>query len=96
METLFLIYHESFEPDIAGIIERHMVVARFTRIDNVIGARMAEREQETGSPAERRNRIIMLVAESATINRILSDLKALRERKGHGLRAFVVEAETVI
>jgi hypothetical protein len=96
METLFIIYHESFEPEVSAIIERHMVVSRYTRIDNVIGARMAEREEDTGVRAERRNRVILLVAEPGTITGMLADLKSLREREGHGLRAFVVPVSRVI
>jgi len=96
METLFVIYHESLESETTAIFQRHMVVARYTRIDNVIGARMAEREQETGRSSERRNRIILLVADSPTIKRILADLEALRDREGHGLRAFVLPVTRVI
>jgi len=96
MQTLFLVYHESFDPEVSAIIERHMVVSRYTRIDNVIGARMVERAEESGRPAERRNRVILLVAEPNTITGILNELKALREREGHGLRAFVVKTDAVI
>jgi hypothetical protein len=95
METLFLIYDESFEPEISGIIERGMVVSRYTRVDNVVGARMAEREA-TGFLADRRNRLIILIAETPTIAKLVDDLRGLRARKGRGLRAFVVKAETVL
>jgi hypothetical protein len=96
METLFVIYDEAFQPEISAIIERDMVVARYTRVDDVIGARMAAQEAESGYLADRRNRIIILVAEPATVARIVGDLRALRARKGHGLRAFVVPATNVI
>lgn len=96
METLFLIYHESFEPDVTAIIERHMVVSRYTRIDDVIGARMVEREEDTGHRSERQNRIILIVAEPSVITGMLDELKALRDREGHGIRAFVVPVSRVI
>ena len=96
MQTLFLIYDEVFELEISGIIERDMVVSRYTRIDDVIGARMVEQQEETGYAVDRRNRLIMLIAEPATMARIVDDLRDLRNRKGHGLRAFVVDASTVI
>jgi len=96
METLFLIYDEMLEPHITGIIERDMVVARYTRIDEVVGARMAEQEQDTGYISDRRNRIIIVIAEPPTIARLVSDLRALRAREGHGLRGFVVPASQVI
>jgi hypothetical protein len=95
METLFLIYDETFEPEISGIIERGMIVSRYTRVDNVVGARMVEREA-IGYLADRRNRLIIIVADPATIAKLVDDLRDLRTRKGHGLRAFVVKAETVI
>jgi hypothetical protein len=95
METLFLIYDETFEPEISGIIERGMIVSRYTRIDNVVGARMAQAEA-IGYVADRRNRLIIIVAEPATIAKLVEALRDLRTRKGHGLRAFVVKAETVI
>ncbi len=96
METLFLIYHESFEADVSAIVGRHMVVSRYTRIDDVIGARMVEREEDTAQRSERQNRIILIVAEPSTIAGMLDELKALREREGHGLRAFVVPVSRVI
>ena len=95
METLFLIYDETFEPEISGIIERGMIVSRYTRIDNVVGARMAQAEA-IGYVADRRNRLIIIVAEPPTVAKLVEDLRDLRTRKGHGLRAFVVGAETVI
>jgi hypothetical protein len=96
MQTLFLIYDEVFEPEITGIIERDMIVSRYSRIDNVVGARMVEWEEETGYAADRRNRLIILVAEPATMDRIVGNLRDLRARKKHGLRAFVVDVGSVI
>jgi hypothetical protein len=95
MDTLFLIYDEAFEAEITGIIERGMIVSRYTRIDDVTGARMVEQEA-TGFLSDRRNHLIILIAEPATMTKLVEDLRLLRERKGHGLRAFVVKTETVI
>lgn len=96
MQTLFVIYDEAFQTELSAIIEQDMVVARYSRIDDVIGARMAEQEAQSGYLTDRRNRMIVVVAEPSTITRIVGDLRALRQRKGHGLRAFVVPATTVI
>jgi hypothetical protein len=96
METLFVIYDEAFQEEISAIIERDMVVPRYSRLDGVIGARMAQREEQSGYLTDRRNRMIVLVAESATIARIVRNLSDLRARKGHGLRAFVVPTTEVI
>ncbi len=96
METLFLIYDEMFEDQIRAIIERGMVIPRYTRVDRVIGARSAVQEAETGYRVDRRNRMIIAIAESETIYLIVEELRALRHREGHGLRAFVVPVKEVI
>lgn len=96
MEVLFVIYDEAFESEVSRLIERAMVVARYTRIDDVIGARMAEQEDHTGYLTDRRNQMIVVISEKATIARLVEDLRGLRQRKGHGVRAFVVPAATVI
>jgi len=97
MRTLFVIYDKTMEQEVRAIIEREMAgIPRFTRIDNVIGARMVEREAATGYRTDRRNRMIVAVAEPAVIARITAGLRVLREQKGHGLRAFVVPLEEVI
>lgn len=96
MQALFVIYDEGMEAEITAIIEKGMVVPRYTRIDDVIGARMAEREAETGYLTDRRNRMIVAVAEEPVIEQIAKGLRALRRRKRHGLRAFVVGLKDVI
>lgn len=96
METLFIIYDEHFEAHIRAIIESDMVVPRYTRIDNVIGARMVQLQEETGYLADRRNRMIMVIAEEQVVGKIVNNLRELREREGHGLRAFVVPVSQVV
>ncbi len=96
METLFIIYDVLFESHIREIIERGMVIPRYTRIDEVIGARAAELEAVTSYVADRHNRMIIAVAEAPTIAAMVRELQELRAREGHGLRAFVVPATTVI
>ena len=96
METLFLIYDEALEGEVRGVIERGMVVPRYSRIDEVIGARMVGLEAAGDYVADRRNRMIMLVAEVHTMGDLVAELRALRRREGHGLRAFVVPVKEVI
>jgi len=96
METLFLIYDEAFQEEITAIFEREMVVARYSRVDGVIGARMVEQEARSGYLTDRRNRMIMVVAEPLMIARLVRDLRDLQVRQGHGLRAFVVPTTQVI
>ncbi len=96
METLFIIYDELFEPHIRAIIERGMVVPRYTRIDNVTGARMVHLQEAARYLTDRRNRMIVAVAEEPTIAQMVADLRALRAREGHGLRAFSVPVNHVV
>ncbi len=96
MQTLFIIYDVLFESQIREIIEREMVIPRYTRIDGVIGARAAEMEAVTSYVADRHNRVIIAIAEEFTIATMVEELQALRAREGHGLRAFVVPVTTVI
>ena len=96
METLFLIYDEAFQEEITAIFEREMVVARYSRVDGVIGARMVEQEARSGYLTDRRNRMIMVVAEPLMIARLVRDLRDLQVRQGHGLRALVVPSTQVI
>jgi len=95
MKTLFIIYHEDLEAQVRSILHRGMIVARYTRIDGVVGARMAQLEAETGYMTERRNRVIMVVAEEDLVSSLVGELRALRTKEGHGLRGFVVGAEMV-
>jgi len=71
-------------------------VARYARVDGVIGARMVEQEARSGYLTDRRNRMIMVVAEPLMIARLVRDLRDLQVRQGHGLRAFVVPTTQVI
>ncbi len=98
METLFIIYDELFETRIREIIERGMVIPRYTRIDGVVGARTVEMEAngETAYVADRQNHMIVAIAEPSVIARMVTELRRLRRKEGHGLRAFVVPATTVI
>jgi hypothetical protein len=66
MQALYLIYDESLHAESTTVVERDLVVPRYTRIDHVIGARMAD------------------------------ELRALRSRRGRGLRGFVVPVTSSI
>ena len=93
MKTLFIIYHEDFEPEIRNILEREMVVPRYTRFDSIAGARMVQQQADTGYMTDRTNHIIMVISEDEVVAGLVGELKALRSRRGHGLRGFVVDAE---
>ena len=96
METLFIIYDELFDEEVRAIIERGMVIPRYSRIDNVIGARTVEMQHQSSYLDDRRNRMIVAIGEPAVIAQIVAELRALRDREGHGLRAFVVPVLEVV
>lgn len=95
MRAMTLIYHEDFELEISRIIQRFMVVSRYTKIREVQGARTDSMEdsdyQSNGS-----NHMLMLVADCDTIVNLAREFKALRKRRGHGLRGFVTPVEEII
>jgi len=95
LKTLFIIYHEDLEAEIRSVLHRRMVLPRYTRIDNVVGARMVEMEAESGYMTDRRNRVILIVAEDATITKLAGELRRMRDTAGHGLRGFVIDTSMV-
>jgi len=92
MKTLFIVYHEDMESKVLGILQRGMVVTRYTRIDKVVGAHMVEMEAQTGYKADRHNHIIMVMGNAQVIKELVKALKVLQKTEGHGLRGFVVDA----
>jgi len=95
MCTLTIIYHEDFEPDIVGILQRHLGVPRYTKITDVVGARQAGLSESEYQSSEHRHMLVAL-AERETVYAMLDDLRELRNKKGHGLRGYVTPAEEVI
>ena len=95
MNALTLIYHEDLEPEITGIIQRKMIVARYTRVRDVIGARgdnMADMDIVT----EGKNHMLIVVATNEIISELADALRTLREKKGHGLRGYITPVEGLI
>ncbi|NIM04255.1 MAG: hypothetical protein GTO55_00565, partial [Armatimonadetes bacterium] len=70
MKTLFIIYHEDLEAQVRRVLHQGMIVARYTRMDGVVGARMVQMEADTGYMTDRRNRIIMVIAEEDVIKKL--------------------------
>ncbi|MHB0935330.1 MAG: hypothetical protein ACYDCO_07040 [Armatimonadota bacterium] len=95
MCTLTIIYHEDFEPDIVSILQRHLGVPRYTKIQGVVGARQAGLAETEYESSDCRHMLVSL-AERETIYAMLDDLRDLRTKKGHGLRGYVSPAEEVI
>ena len=95
MRSLTLIYHEIFEDDIARIVQQQMGVARYTKIRDVVGARL-DTMTETDYAPTHHNHLLILVADCGTVQAIAAALKDLREKKGHGLRGYISPVEDII
>ena len=72
-----------------------MAVTRYTKIEGVVGARM-DALAESDYATDRRNNVILVVADEQTMELIVRELRALREQIGHGMRGVVTRAEALI
>lgn len=95
MKLLTLVYDEALEDQITPVFERSMAVTRYSKIEGVVGARM-DALAESDYATDRRNNLILVVADEETMDLILRDLRALRDQVGHGLRGVVTNADSVI
>jgi len=96
MRSLVLIFHDAFEADITRIIQRLMGVARYTKIRDVVGARIDAIAGTDYEPQQGQNNMLILVADLKTVSQIAEELKALRRKKGHGLRGYVTPVDDII
>jgi hypothetical protein len=95
VKALFIIYHKDLEAQVRQVVDRGMAVPRYTRIDDVIGARMVEMAEASGYATDRHNQLIMLLAEEGVVNSLIRELQVLRRQQGHGLRGFVLDTTKV-
>ena len=95
MNALTLIYHEDIESEITGIIQRKMLVARYTRIRDVVGAR-ADIMADMDIATDGQNNMLIIVATHDVIAELAISFRALREVKGHGLRGYITPVEGLI
>jgi hypothetical protein len=94
MRSLVLIYHEDFEADITGIVQRGMGVARYTKVHNVTGARVDTFHDVDYQP-ESRNHMLIIVADCTTVQSLAAALRDLRAVKGHGVRGYITPEEVI-
>lgn len=95
MRALTLIYHEDFESEITGIIQQKMLVARYTRVRDVVGARTDIMQDIDYQPAGS-NHLLLIVATLDTITELAQALRELRQKIGHGLRGYITTVEGLI
>lgn len=96
MKVLHLIYDMELEPMIHGILHRGMVIPRYTRLNDITGARAIELEHHADYEMEARNRMVIVIAPGPIMDRLVVELKELRARLKHGIRGYVTSAEQFI
>lgn len=95
MSALHLIYHDDLEAKITGIIQSNMVIARYTKIRDVVGARSDMLEKANYS-AHGQNNMIIIVASQKEILILAEEFRKLRKSAGHGLRGYILPVEGLI
>jgi hypothetical protein len=95
MNALTLVYHEDFEPEITGIIQREMLVPRYTRVRDVIGAR-GDNMHNLNIVPDGKNHMLFIVASHDIIEELATAFRALRAAKGHGLRGYITPVDGLI
>ncbi len=96
MKVLHLIYDVEVEPMIQGILHRGMVIPRYTRFNDVTGARAIALEEQTDYTTEPKNRMVLVIAPAPVMDQLVIQLKQLRARLKHGIRGYVSSAEQII
>ena len=95
MKLLTLFYDSALDSQVTPIFQRDMAVVRYSKIEGVVGARM---ETLAGSEyvSDVRNNLILVITDDATMERLVTDLAALRDTVGQGIRGAVTNAEVVL
>jgi hypothetical protein len=96
MKALHLVYDVEIEPLIHGILHRGMVIPRYTRFNDITGARAIELEAHTDYTMHETNRMVLVMAPEPVMDKLVADLRVLRGRLKHGLRGYVTSAEQFI
>jgi hypothetical protein len=96
LKVVHVIFEMQFEPEIIGLLHREVVVPRYVRLDNLSGGREVEREGRRAYRVDDRNSLIIIVCDDSLAERIVSGAASLRQRLGHGVHAYVTQAERVV
>ena len=79
-----------------GLLHREVKVPAYARLDNVLGARAVERQGRRTYRVDDRNSLLIIICEDDVARRIMTGASALRNRLGHGLRAYIAQAEQIV
>lgn len=93
MKVVHLLFDAQFEAEIIGLLHREVKVPGYARVDNVVGARAVERQGRRAYRTDDHNSLLIIMCEEETARRIITAAGALRQRLGHGVRAYVMQAE---
>jgi len=81
---------------VIGLLHREVKVPGYTRLDNVVGARAIERQGRRAYRIDDHNSLVVIMCEEDLARRIITAADALRRRLGHGIRAYVTQAEQFV
>lgn len=95
MSALHLIYHDDLEAKITGIIQTNMLIARYTKIRDVVGAR-SDMLDEANYSAHGQNNMLIIVASQKEILMLAEEFRKFRKSAGHGLRGYILPVEGLI
>ena len=94
MYTLTLVYYQEYEMNIHSLIQQAMVVPRYTKIADVVGARIHSMGDDEDAPPN--YHMMIVCAESEVIHNLADKLRELRNKKGNGLRGYITPVEAII
>jgi len=95
MCALTLVYYLEYEMTIHNLIQQVMVVPRYTKIADVVGARVNSLGDDEDAQVPGYHMMIIF-AEREAIYQLAEALRELRRKKGHGLRGYITPVETII
>ena len=96
MKVLHLIYDVEFEPMVHAVLHRGMAIPRYTRLNDITGARVIELEHHADYKMDLKNRMVVVIAPALIIDKLVHEFKELRARLKHGIRGYVTSAEQII
>lgn len=95
MCTLTVVYHEDFDLEITAMVKRLMLVPRYTKVQNVVGAR-SDSNAESEYQVESIRHMLIILTERHTAQGIMEELRQLRKRLGSGFRAYISPVDDVV
>ncbi|UCH34095.1 MAG: hypothetical protein JSV65_16320 [Armatimonadota bacterium] len=96
MKVVHLIFETQFEAEVIGLLHREIEVPSYTRVDNLTAVMAIQRGGRLAYRLDDGNSMMIVVCADDVGGRILAGVATLRERLGHGVHAYVTQAEQVV